>query len=457
MAACGSSRGLSIVCDLKDIAEAERHFLNFPHRRARLYVQVAVPSGRDPGQVVLLWQKANAFVDMLISLYNSSRSRPRIFIHLIGSWHSRRELNESIKNSEFFYPDVDIAVLPFCRLIPQWRGRLAISDDLWSVMDNQSPSSRRSQLCHMRVAGPPNRRWLDLDADALRSFNFDQWVIDTAQFLETSLDTIPGNTANMLRRDRFSNWYEDGNSWKSPYEERFLSKCPRDLENTQKHDWCLTGMSLRHRVLILLHYAAHTTRDDARRVIGALKAGKPLLYTTWDSKIWEEQFPNGVLPLTSVTDPLPQWLYPYKESVYDAYKEEIAPVSSFSDALDWWHSYEYRLLARIRNNYKCRVCWSHKSPCRWCKEYDGDQFCELCRHFNTTGQWPEFECSTCKRDDFVGPSCSYCVRHDYFRECNRCTMRWWYPPDYSDDEGYNSPLPDYLSDSRVHGSKWLSF
>lgn len=431
------SRGLSVSCDLKDMAEVERHFQSFRHRKPRLYVKISAPSRRDPGQIVLLWQKANALVDLLSPKHQPRRRGLRITIELGRGWHCRGKLKESIKSREHYHPDVDIAVLPFCRLAPKWRVLICLVDNSLSAALKNEPASRRSELSRVPDAYPKEGGELSSKEDTLRALEIDQWLTDAREFLEESLDEIHGKTANLLRRYRFKNWFEDGDSWKSVYEERLLSQFPGNLETVLKHDYGLLGASKRHQLSIQLHHYAHAKRDGEEKITETLKARKPHLYTTWDSKIWDTAFPKGLRDLRSLRYSLPRWFRWYDKSVYGAYKEEIPQISSFSDARYWWGSEAEVILGEPKENffkyYECCICGTQKSPCRWCKEYDRNERCRLCREFNKTGKWVGFNCLKCKYEDFDLP-CSSCLKFDRYWNCERCKdSDWFYWPDVASD------------------------
>ncbi|KAF7523852.1 hypothetical protein PCG10_006380, partial [Penicillium crustosum] len=121
-------------------------------------------------------------------------------------------LQETIKSNKY-RPDSDIAVLPFLRL-ELWVKDSAtnvptMSDDVYvhlhrrlvSLFDQTGIESRLKKLLCMNQ---------DIAAQQIESS-----LIDTNMFLETSLDELPGETASMLRLERFRNWFKDGTSWES--------------------------------------------------------------------------------------------------------------------------------------------------------------------------------------------------------------------------------------------------
>lgn len=186
-----SSRRLGVLaqCDLRDMTDVKRYLQNFPRRINPLNVWIYAPARRDPGQAVLLWQKANALVDLLIAFRRHSPclERPHIAIHVDGPCHSRGEPKKSLKHRRYYYLDVDLAVLPFCRLKPTWNVSLDMPRQTSDAMDNESTLPRRSMLSRVREVAPIKQGRLCFEEESLRSLNLDQWLVNAAVFVEKSL------------------------------------------------------------------------------------------------------------------------------------------------------------------------------------------------------------------------------------------------------------------------------
>ncbi|QQK42654.1 hypothetical protein Pdw03_6555 [Penicillium digitatum] len=256
------SRTVDFEWTLRNREDAERHFHNFPHSKTMMKVHINSPDPTDPGQVVLLWQKSNALVDLLISL-----AQPIIYLTTTGPWRSEDApthwrntnhfydmggLRETIRSSKY-RPDYDIAMLPFIRL------ELWIEDpatNIPAISHEEFVSLYRRLMSLFDQTGIEIRlgRLLSVSQDTAVP-QIENAIIDTNLFLETSLDELPGETASFLRRERFKNWFEDGTSWESPYETQLrdqLNICPWVIVNS---DPWLYRSNRRYIVLIMLHHA----------------------------------------------------------------------------------------------------------------------------------------------------------------------------------------------------------
>lgn len=301
------SRAVEIEWTLRNRADAERHFQNFPHSKTTMKVHISCPDQTDPGQLVLLWQKLNALVDLLIPT-----TGPTIELALNGPWRSadpparwrlHRDifyeiggLQESIQFGPRYRPDYDIVILPFLRL------RLWMEDPATNVpamSDDQYETLHRGLMALFDQTGIELRleRLLSMTQDtAVRQI--ENALIDTNIFLETSLDELPGITANFLRLERYKNWFKDGTSWESLYETQLrdqLSISPAVIMNI---DPWLHRSNQRYIVLILLHHAMYAFTSNIRDGLGIYD--KSRIYTSWNSELWSDLFPNGVSELSDV-------------------------------------------------------------------------------------------------------------------------------------------------------------
>ncbi|KGO72174.1 hypothetical protein PITC_076120 [Penicillium italicum] len=299
------SRTVDIEWTLRNRADTKRHFHNFPHSKTRLQVHINSPDPTDPGQVVWLWKKANALVDLLIPL-----AEPIIDLNISGPWRSEhppshwRNLNrfyemgglrETIKSSKY-RPDYDLAMLPFIRL------ELWVEDPAKNIpaMSNEEFDTLiRRMLRLFDQAGIEIRlRNLLCVTQETAVPQIETAIIDTNLFLETSLDELPGETASFLRRDRFKDWFEDGTSWKSLYETQLrdqLTLCPWVIMNS---DPWLYRSNQRYIVLILLHHAMSALRSYLDDALGIYDDS--LIYRRWNSELWLELFPEGAPQLSDI-------------------------------------------------------------------------------------------------------------------------------------------------------------
>lgn len=364
-----SSKWLSLRRRLENMADAERHFWSFPLHGVFLAVNIVAPDSDDPGQVVLLWQRANALVDLLNSAPGSSPACLFLQAPLKGHWLSEEKPTQSIEYAEGHHTDNEIIVSAFFRL----RSRCDIhpSSDLSDLRMDQSKSSRKALLSHFgsNQAHGEERSYIS---------NMNKRLIDIAKcptyiamLLDNALDTIPGKTAKLLRRDRFSKWFEDGDSWKSPYEEELLSNYTANLASVGKYDIWLSNAFRRHGWLIIYHHRACLVAEgnlDHMWTTSRTPPGQHQLFETWDSKIWEIIYPGGIPEL----EPSEILRWPVHASMYRSYRNTFKQIARFPEAVNWCRDYRRYALDRTAKVFYCLFCSIQQSPCRWCKIYNPD-------------------------------------------------------------------------------------
>lgn len=117
----------------------------------------------------------------------------------------RRESKGKYPNPVEHRPDYDIVLMTFTRL-SDWG--FSTSDDLSTVIANDGklssePFAQRSMISPLRKRDPNLSKYqyfLDTESDLVDSrWRFEKWLTDTRIFLDTRLDTLPGETAMLLR------------------------------------------------------------------------------------------------------------------------------------------------------------------------------------------------------------------------------------------------------------------
>lgn len=349
------SRTVDIKWALRDRANAEKHFHSFPHSKTTMKIHINSPDPTDPGQMVLIWQKANALVDLLIGTTQSD-----IVVATNGEWHSappahwQRDkdtfyemggLQETIKSSKY-RPDSDIAILPFLRL------ELWVKDPIVNV---PAMSDEVYAHLHRRLVSLFDQNGIERRLKKLLCMNQDiavqqieSAIIDTNLFLETSLDELPGETASFLRLDRFKNWFENGTRWESRYETQLynqLCACPWVVMDT---DPWLHRSNQRYIILILLHHAMYAFQSSPSNGFGIYD--KSRIYTRWNQALWSEIFDSGLPPLPDVQD----WLSRFWSEAF-----QFRKVHAYTDWL-------YRRRVEETGVEECRcplvhrlVLWGH--------------------------------------------------------------------------------------------------
>lgn len=315
--------------DLNDIQTVQRILERFPGAKMRddsIHVKIRRSSKNDPGRIVLLSQRVNQFVKVLTELSYI----PYVHVELIGRWNHHGEAKESIENPAEFRPDYDIVLLPFTRL-SKWDYYLP--EDLSNVISNEirlpdEPITKKSMVSLLgEYESGKNGDWhcFNIGSDLVDSeWLFEQWLTDTRIFLDTRLDTLPGETANLLRRRRSAHWYEDGDTWRSQYEDQLLADISSNLPLLMKHDPHLHQARARHRCVIFIHHRIHAERDDEDAI-------ETFIVQNWDSRVWATARPNGIEPISC-----PEMMTEEAVIVNDIYTYVNEMIGQFSRDLHWW-------------------------------------------------------------------------------------------------------------------------
>lgn len=181
--------------------------------------------------------------------------------------------------------DDEIILLAFCRLRYARSARVHRPAKREHKYDNLT--SRRfddGELVALELPQPFNT---NLDPDDLE----DQRVLDElfAEF-DLVLDLLPGETADMLRLDRFSSWYDDRTRSESNYE-KDLKRIIKSWRNHRMKDHMIDSLHERYLAMIIfdpaVDRAVHlgTTNDD-----------------DWDQELWHIEkyaWREGIPPFDS--------------------------------------------------------------------------------------------------------------------------------------------------------------
>ncbi|GLA74310.1 hypothetical protein AtubIFM55763_005549 [Aspergillus tubingensis] len=227
---------------------AQHRFLCIPYYKVNLVIHIHAPDPRDPGQIALLWQKAQYLVDILRNAIVASIVI-RLRKHQGRDWQEEGHVLESIPYPDKSRPDHHIIFLPFCRLcnvgdfrvLPDTRRMDRVTD--WGLI-NYGRDFILNNGYRNYNDGPLSQDWQN--RDIVRDFdNIDALIRDTDFFLETRLDTLHGNTAAMLRLDRAAHWpLAVPVSW-SPRLERSLLDIRQYPGSVNLHDPGLNSHNLR--------------------------------------------------------------------------------------------------------------------------------------------------------------------------------------------------------------------
>lgn len=302
--------------DLESKSDTQRHIASLPYDKLRgshLSIEIRPSSNIDRGQIIQLWQKLNHIVDILQELPHP----PRVRISLHGGWTFQNRTRESIKYTKGYRPDHDIVMLPFTRL-SRWEYRLP--PDLSTVISHESGNPEHSLLYRFRACERLNSDGF-ARVDMTRITDIDHMRTDTRIFLDSWLGWVKGKTADLLRLERFRNWYEPGDGWKSTYEEQYLADLDAHFSLVRKHDLYLLRARDTFQFLILLHHLTWAEQDSISKVYDVMDGKQLTLYTKWDPEVLSKRWPDGV---GTPAETFPASIWMKRKPVVDAYTQENA-------------------------------------------------------------------------------------------------------------------------------------
>ncbi|KAJ5813794.1 uncharacterized protein N7503_000544 [Penicillium pulvis] len=295
-----------------------------------LQVEILPPYPEDRGIIVGLWRDINQFIDIL----QDAPYTPCVRVALVMKWHENGDPLQVTGYHKLPRADYDIVLLPFTRLSSFM---VHVPPPLRIALENE-PNLKHRSLLHNLIENPTFRQSHHKDIE--------KWLTDTRIFLDTKLDFLSGETAGVLRFQRYQNWYEDGDSWKSSYEEQFLADLSENCDIVLKYDPGLRKARHRNRVLLRIHHRFHENHEDTLRVRIDPNDMSPRLYKTWDSQAWPKRFDSGKIP------GLHRIEYRFdgnveKEQLWQKY----AKLSGFIPKLHWWAKDEAPLSRIRREDY----------------------------------------------------------------------------------------------------------
>ncbi|KAJ5708282.1 hypothetical protein N7488_008083 [Penicillium malachiteum] len=281
-----------------------------------VYIDSAVE--HDAGRIIDSWNKGNTLVRVLNEI--APADIPSVQVRLIGQWTGGQSLKVSIFDDMRANPwpevqyrnwitDFETALLPFTKL-PAWTCCL--------------PSELERTILHFGTVNGPGHLYRLWD-DAVRwtpdwahvdgplhtgTAGDDEWHVNARFLVENRIDNIPGETGNLLRRDRFMNWFPDGVSIKescpSAHETQYERDVVKHLHLAQIHDPDFERLARRHLMLMYEHdtLMAESTRQSRE---GAhpddsddSEYESVYLYPKWNHRAWALGLPEGILPLALI-------------------------------------------------------------------------------------------------------------------------------------------------------------
>ncbi|KAJ5106181.1 hypothetical protein N7456_002856 [Penicillium angulare] len=359
----------------------------------RITVIIHPTSPVDPSGIIGLWNKSNTFVDTLRSLAHISEAEiPLVTVRLMGEWVLEEIPRRSIRGSPRRYPnlpyyredhdDYYIALLPFLQLSGC---KFDLPPDLEAVLSHGMPDSIFSEYQHTTSLSSDDER-------------ISGRLLNTRIWLDIKLDDTLGKTGGILRRDRFKNWFPDNADLtslecKSTYEEQIMGFLMTNSDLYYAHDLHYDKLRRRHQFLFLWHDKLHREKeypDETPKALIDKEASTP--YTTWNSEIWLTRLPHGI-PFIDTNILMWDIHYLDKRGVYSIYWTKVGALGKIHDHIGWWLSDAKRLFPSLQNGvgngstapvvreWPCSVCKRYQKVCRWCKLYDTDRKCVVCREF----------------------------------------------------------------------------
>ncbi|KAL8897190.1 MAG: hypothetical protein Q9207_007334 [Kuettlingeria erythrocarpa] len=197
-----------------------RGFDKLPFERLRqIRIVIEAPNRDDPGQLVCVQKKCLHLAELLDK---AQHGLPHLELHFTtsqsGEWGSANKPQSSIApfGDAILDNDYEILLHAFCRLrnassaniyMPAgYDKRRYFADDLAESLTWKEPFGT------VLSPGDPNI-WNDEELQ--------EETDNILMGLDLSLDLLPGNTANMMRLDRFSRWYTEKLGGESRYEREY--------------------------------------------------------------------------------------------------------------------------------------------------------------------------------------------------------------------------------------------
>ncbi|KAL3477348.1 hypothetical protein BJX99DRAFT_126877 [Aspergillus californicus] len=295
-------------------------FWNMPYDKTKLAINVHAPDPSEKAQYIHLWGKARALAAILEQIPESKSIEVTLRSH---NGHNWQQNTESLKLSRAprLDRDDDIILIPFCQLSNIRDINVAFNLDSLSTETQTHP-------------------------------NLDSLITDIDFAYDAELDNLPGETAAMLRFNRFATWLSNPLD-KASYEPQTLTTLRNKPNMIATNDPFLE--KLRHRyncydtclINVMNELKHHHQRHDQNR------------------EDWLAAYPNGIPPLSK------DWLRAERKIIYERLDiEHVLPIDITQPCRwsEFWHAIE----AYAHRNYN--VFPVH--PARITTE---GQWCAACR------------------------------------------------------------------------------
>lgn len=348
------------VLQQRDGLRRRKRFWKLSYNRSFVGIDIFAPNTQDPGQIILLWKRVSGLVEMLNKArYDRKSIKIRLHPFHGNNWH-----RDGVPTQTMEYPggvsrpDYQIVFLPFCRLIRARKIEVTAPSGGFNkparhwrfvkygcdfIMNDGYEKSNDGEFSR-------KRRYRDIT----RMFdNVDGLVVDTDFWLETQLDRLDGRTANMLRLERFANWFNRLRPTDSHYQRKCLLAIRHYPQVTSFHDKWLRNMRQR---LEAVKYLCYTVKEPTH----------DLVYN--DPQAWYKAHPLGIDTLTKSN--IQRW-----------------KPGRWTSQVKWpGHNPEFDrdiksfVLLNVRNSHRWRRIAYVRKKLRWCFDCADVGFWTGCEH-----------------------------------------------------------------------------
>ena len=268
-------------CKLQNLDDAVAGgFDNFPFEKLnKIRINIEAPDGNDPGQLISLYMKC---MDLAELLENAKHGLPNVEINLVDSdlakWNTEGRPQRSIDLDEHAYSGDHAVVLhAFIGL------HNARSINISTPAGHDDAKSLDEIFSDTTVWTDPVYTYFDPD----EPWNEEEVQEDSDKMfvkLDVALDTLQGDTADMMRLDRFSSWYTAEPGGESKYERRY-ERIVKSWEIPYSEQIRLIS-SLLWRFTALLAFAFGPLPNPTMKISDIIDG--------WDNDRWYKRYADGI-------------------------------------------------------------------------------------------------------------------------------------------------------------------
>ncbi|KAJ6015543.1 hypothetical protein N7540_010134 [Penicillium herquei] len=270
----------------------------------------------DAGRIIDSWNKGNTLVRVLNEF--SPADIPSVQVRLIGHWIDGKDLRVNVFDERGNNPwpevqydcelaDFETVLLPFTKL-PNWM--FSFPSELERTISQfivENGPGILYQLWDDTLRWTPEWDHVDGPLHTGTAVS-EQWHVNARFMIENRLDSVQGETGNLLRRERFMNWFPDGanikETCKSAYEEQYWGDVIKYPRLAYLHDPGFADLTRRHLILVYEHenlipkstqQVSENTHPEDNDNLSSNSV--PYLCPNWDHRAWILGRPEGILPL----------------------------------------------------------------------------------------------------------------------------------------------------------------